>query len=301
MPNRQSARSLPPLPRATPCFPRKFDYDAPVTPPAFRASLAGASDGTSGLNIFAEPRAKRRGVDQLERTRRYYDAFAASYEDHRDGRSRYHDLLDDLEIELALPYVRDHEVLEVGCGTGLILRRLQQHASRAVGVDLSPGMLERARARGLEVREGSATALPFADASFDVAVSFKTLAHVPDLPRALAEMARVVRPGGVLIAELYNPNSVRRWAKEWLPAGRVAEGTERDVYVRFDDRRALERALPPGCTIERARGIRTLLPVAAALDLPLVGPMLARAERRVADTKLGIQLGGFVAWVVRRA
>lgn len=234
------------------------------------------------------------------RARRYYDAFAESYEAHRDGRSRYHDLLDALEIDLATPYVREREVLEVGCGTGLILRRLAGVAARAVGVDLSPGMLARARARGLEVHEGSATSLPFADGSFDVAVSFKTLPHVPDLPRALAEMARVVRPGGVLIAELYNPRSLRRLAKRALPPGRVGAGTERDVYVRFDDRRALERALPRGCTIERARGIRTLVPVAAALEVPFVGAALAAMERRVADTTFAVRLGGFVAWVIRR-
>lgn len=239
-------------------------------------------------------------MNEQDKTRRYYDAFAASYEDHRDGRSRYHDLLDTLEVELALPYVSAREVLEVGCGTGLVLRKLAEHAAHAVGVDLSPGMLARARARGLDVHEGSATALPFPDASFDAAVSFKTLPHVPDLPRALSEMARVVRPGGVLIAELYNPRSVRHLAKRWLPAGRVGAGTERDVYVRFDDRRALERALPRGCTVERARGIRTLVPVAALLEIPVVGDALARAERRVADTPLGIELGGFVAWVIRR-
>lgn len=242
------------------------------------------------------------GADRPEeaRARRYYDAFAESYEAHRDGRSRYHDLLDALEIELATPYVRDREVLEVGCGTGLILRHLADVAARAVGVDLSPGMLSRARARGLEVHEGSATSLPFADASFDVAVSFKTLPHVPDLPQALAEMARVVRPGGVLVAELYNPNSLRHLAKRVLPAGRVGAGTERDVYVRFDDRRALERALPRGCTIERARGIRTLVPIAAALDVPLLGAALTSMERRVADTDFAVRLGGFVAWVIRR-
>lgn len=238
-------------------------------------------------------------MTEHEKTRRYYDAFAASYEDRRDGRSRYHDLLDELEVELALPHVRGREVLEVGCGTGLVLRKLAGAASRAVGVDLSPGMLAHARARGLDVHEGSATALPFADASFDVAVSFKTLPHVPDLHGALSEMARVVRPGGVLIAELYNPRSVRHLAKQWLPAGRVGAGTERDVYVRFDDRRALERALPRACTVERGRGIRTLVPVAALLELPVVGDALAHAERRIADTRLAIELGGFVAWVIR--
>jgi ubiquinone/menaquinone biosynthesis C-methylase UbiE len=234
------------------------------------------------------------------RARRYYDAFAETYEARRDGRGRYHDLLDELEVELALPYVTGCDVLEVGCGTGLLLRRFAEVARRAVGVDLSPGMLAHARERGLDVREGSATKLPFPDASFDVAVSFKTLPHVPDLRRALHEMARVVRPGGVVIAELYNPRSVRHAIKRFLPAGRVAAGTERDVLVRFDDREDLIRALPARCAIERVRGIRTLLPAAAALEVPFLGRTLEKVERRVADTAFAERYGGFVAWVIRR-
>jgi ubiquinone/menaquinone biosynthesis C-methylase UbiE len=234
------------------------------------------------------------------RARRYYDAFSKTYEDDRDGKSRYHDLLDALEIELALPYVQDREVVEVGCGTGLLLRRFAEVARRAVGVDLSPGMLTHARARGLEVIEASAEKLPLPDASFDVAVSFKTLPHVPDLRRALSEMARVVRPGGVLIAELYNPNSMRHAIKQFFGPARVASLTEHDVLVRFDDRDDLLRALPADCTVERARGIRTVLPAALALDVPLLGKTLERIERRVADTAFAERYGGFVAYVIRR-
>ena len=106
-------------------------------------------------------------------TRRYYDAFAARYEARRGGRvpGGYHDMLDDLEIGFLRPFGTEREVLEVGCGTGLLLERIAGFASRAVGIDLSPGMLEHARSRGLDVAEGSATDLPFDDSSFDVALS----------------------------------------------------------------------------------------------------------------------------------
>jgi SAM-dependent methyltransferase len=248
------------------------------------------------------------GDREITRARAYYDAFAPTYERRRDGRGRYHDLIDDLEVELVAPYVRGRDVLEVGCGTGLILRRLAEGARRAVGVDLSPRMLECARARDLEVVEGSATALPFADASFDVVVSFKTLPHVPDLSRALTEMARVLRPSpdAVLVAELYNPSSLRAVAKRVLPASRIGEGnersgrTERDVLVRYDDRRALERALPRGFVIDRARGIRTVTLAARVLDVPLVGGAIVGLERALADTPIATRFGGFVCWVLRR-
>lgn len=239
-------------------------------------------------------------MSEETRAKRYYDAFAETYEAERDGRSRYHDLLDELEVDLALPYVRDREVVEVGCGTGLLLRRFAEVAKRAVGIDLSTAMLARARARGLDAREGSAEHLPLPSASFDVAVSFKTLPHVPDLRRALAEMARVVRPGGVVIAELYNPNSLRHAVKRLLPAGRVAGMTERDVLVRFDDREDLLRALPANCTVERVRGIRTVIPAAVALKVPFVGRALEQMERSVADGAFAERYGGFLAYVIRR-
>jgi ubiquinone/menaquinone biosynthesis C-methylase UbiE len=143
--------------------------------------------------------------------RAYYDDFSTGYE--RERHHGYHALLDELELGVAVPFARGRDLLEVGCGTGLILSRLAEVARRAEGVDLSPGMLEKARSRGLTVHEASATELPYPDASFDTVLSFKVLAHVPDVRLALAEMARVCRPGGRVLAELYNPWSLRFLAK----------------------------------------------------------------------------------------
>src|SRR5580693_8070203 len=97
--------------------------------------------------------------DHLGQTRAYYDEFAARYEERRDGRDPggYHDLLDELEVGFVERYGRGRDVLEVGCGTGLLLRRIAGFARTARGVDLSPGMLAQARARGLDVIEASAT------------------------------------------------------------------------------------------------------------------------------------------------
>src|ERR1041385_5939753 len=95
----------------------------------------------------------------LESNRPYYDAFSARYEAQR-GRNDpggYHELLDELEAGFVRRFAAGRDVLEVGCGTGLVLRRIEQFARSAKGVDLSPGMLERARKRGLRVSEGSAT------------------------------------------------------------------------------------------------------------------------------------------------
>src|SRR6188768_2187821 len=98
-------------------------------------------------------------------SRAYYDEFSRTYEAKRGQRSAggYHDLLDHLEAGYVARFGSGRDVLEVGCGTGLVLSRIREFAGTARGVDLSPGMLELAKARGLEVVEGSATSLPFAD------------------------------------------------------------------------------------------------------------------------------------------
>jgi ubiquinone/menaquinone biosynthesis C-methylase UbiE len=73
------------------------------------------------------------------RTKDYYDEFASWYERER-GRG-YHQLLDDLEVDLVERYGRGAAVLEAGCGTGLILGRVARFADEAWGFDISPGML----------------------------------------------------------------------------------------------------------------------------------------------------------------
>ena len=239
----------------------------------------------------------------LPETRAYYDEFSQTYERHRrpNHEGGYHAFVDDLEVELCARYATGKDVLECGCGTGLILERLREHARRAVGIDLSPGMLALARARGLEVHEASVTALPFEDASFDVTCAFKVLAHVSDVARALAEMARVTRPGGVILAEFYNPWSLRGLAKRLGPAGRISAFTrESAVYTRFDPPGVLPRILPPGTKIEGYRGIRIVTPAAVAFDVPGVAGMLRAAERFLCDTSAA-RFAGFYVAVIRKA
>jgi ubiquinone/menaquinone biosynthesis C-methylase UbiE len=231
-------------------------------------------------------------------TRRYYDEFSGWYERAR-GRG-YHALIDDLEVRVVEPYARGGRLLEVGCGTGLILERVARFAHRAVGIDLSAGMLRQAKARGLEVMQGLATALPFADESFDVTCSFKVLAHVPDIELALAEMARVTRRGGVVLAEFYNPWSLRYLAKTLGPAGAIsANTTEAAVYTRFDSPRRIRSILPRTVRLEGFRGVRVLTPTARFVSLPVVGAALRRLEHALLDSPAAV-FGGFLIAVARR-
>jgi SAM-dependent methyltransferase len=209
-------------------------------------------------------------------------------------------MLDDLEFEVAAPWASESHLLDIGCGTGLILQRLAKLATRAEGVDLSPEMLSFARKKRLSVCEGDACSLPFGPETFDVVVSFKTLAHVPDLSRALAEMSRVLRPNGIAIFETYNFWSTRTLIKRVVPRRTSREFRENDVYCRYDDAASVQRALPPKFTVVRVRGIRTWIVAAQCLDLPFFGPKLEQLERATADTAIGRWFGGFTVWVVRK-
>lgn len=98
-------------------------------------------------------------------------------------------------------------VLEVGCGLGADSRELAAHVApggEVVAIDLSRAMVDAARARhdGSAVTYATAdvTDLPYDDASFDVVRVERVLQHVPDVTRACAEMARVLKPGGRLLA-----------------------------------------------------------------------------------------------------
>ena len=235
-------------------------------------------------------------------TRAYYDEFSRRYDDRRGGREPggYHDLIDDLEVDLVERYGGERDILEVGCGTGLLLERIARFARSARGVDLSPGMLARARERGLDVSEASATDLPFEAASFDVACSFKVLAHVERIERALSEMARVVRPGGIVIAEFYNPFSLRGLVKRLGPARAISDATDESaVYTRFDSPWAVERLLPEGTRLVASRGVRIVTPAAGAMRVPVLGAALSRLEWALCDTPARY-FGGFWIAVIQK-
>ena len=93
-------------------------------------------------------------------------------------------------------------VLEVGCGTGGFAERLVTELPDAgiVATDQSERFVELTAARGVEARVADVQDLPFEDASFDVVAAMWMLYHLPDLDRGLAELRRVLRPGGRLVA-----------------------------------------------------------------------------------------------------
>jgi ubiquinone/menaquinone biosynthesis C-methylase UbiE len=231
--------------------------------------------------------------------RQYYDDFSDSYE--RGRGYGYHQMIDDLEVEVTAPYARDARVLELGCGTGLILARIAEFAKEAVGIDLSEGMAQRARDRGLDVHIGSVCDLPFEDDRFDLAYSFKVLAHIPDIEAAIREAARVTRPGGHLLLEFYNPWSLRYVAKKVAGPQPIGDSrTEADIFTRWDSPRAIPKLLPPNVELVGYKGVRVLTPFAAVHRIPWVTRGLSRAELLAGRSPLRY-FGGFLIAVLRKS
>jgi streptomycin 6-kinase len=120
------------------------------------------------------------------------------------------ELVEDAAID-ALRTLAPARLLEVGCGTGDFTERVQREVAPAslVAVDLSPRMVELTRARRIDARVADIAALPFDDASFDVVLANRVLYHLPDIDSGVAELARVLRPGGALVVITYAPGHLQ--------------------------------------------------------------------------------------------
>jgi SAM-dependent methyltransferase len=140
----------------------------------------------------------------------------------------------------ALAASKPERLLEVGCGTGAFAARCAAELGcHVVALDSSPEMVSAAKALGVEAMVGDVQRLPFADGSFDGAVAAWMLYHVPDVGLAIAELARVVRPGGRLVAIT---NGRDHLAELWQMVG--AEGFE-SSFSRENGGELLERSFEP--------------------------------------------------------
>ena len=128
-------------------------------------------------------------------------------------------------------WVRAKEVLELATGPGVLAKRIAPVTERMLATDYSEGMIAEAKKgacpKNLRFEVADAMDLPYADASFDAVIIVNALHLLPEPERALREIARVLRPDGILIA----PNFVKK--RERL-VGRCWEAVLRLVGVRFE-------------------------------------------------------------------
>ena len=169
----------------------------------------------------------------------------------------------------AVAEVEPRRVLEVGCGPGEAAERIARElGAEVVAIDQSERMVELARERGVDARVGDVQELELGDGSFDCVLAAWMLYHVPDVDRALSEIARVLRPGGRLVAVT---NAEDHLAELWALGGieRVPHG-----FGREDGEELLRRHF---ATVERRDADGTVtLPDADAVRSYLASSAHAR-------------------------
>jgi ubiquinone/menaquinone biosynthesis C-methylase UbiE len=136
-----------------------------------------------------------------------FGQLAPTYDELRPTDSNWWELFEVLVGEADLVGRR---VLDVGCGTGRVAAALAERGSRVWGVEPSPEMAERARARGVNVKIAPAERLPFKEAWFERAVLWLVV-HLLDRPAAFAELARVLSPDGRIAIATFEPAHFDRY------------------------------------------------------------------------------------------
>ena len=210
------------------------------------------------------------------------DAYGASASAWDRGPSRLYDELARMIVEPLAGELAGHLVLDVGAGTGALSRALRTVGATPLALDVSAEMLARARGAASLAVIGDMLALPFLDSAFDAALAGFAISHVEAPELALAEMRRVVAPGGLVVAAVFgaSPPSAAKEAIEEVAAGFGFRRPE--WYVTFKtvtEPRSNTPDLLRGCA--EAAGLTQI----AILDLVAAG---LDAPQEIVECRLGM-------------
>jgi SAM-dependent methyltransferase len=185
---------------------------------------------------------------------------------YRGRRSVLERVIDDLRLP------PDPRILDAGCGSGRNMVDLVRHGT-VTGIELSDTSVSLARERGAgEVIEGSVLDMPFADASFELAVSLDVIEHLEDDLTALRELRRVVAPGGALLLTVP--------AYQWLWSGHDEINHHHRRYTRNSLQRIGEQA--------GWRQVRTTYFNSLLLPAAIVLRVLDRFSRKTTESSLDL-------------
>lgn len=228
----------------------------------------------------------------------YYDNFAKNYENERN--KGYHKMIDDIEISILRKYLKENDsVLEVGCGTGLILSKVVKFVVNGIGIDISENMLKIAKNKGLNVFYGNGEEIPFSDNQFDVVYSFKVLPHIKNIENVLNEIKRVTKPNGIILLEFYNKYSMRTLIKFIKKPQKISENiNDTLVFTRFDSLFDIKKILPKEFKIIATNGVRVISPFYFVYKIPLIKTIFHKLEQKLSGSLLKY-LGGFFIVAVK--
>ncbi len=190
------------------------------------------------------------GTDQADGThwpalrvvRASYDAVATEYVARVYDELRHKPLDRELLDAVAADAAGLGPLCDLGCGPGHVARYLHQRGAEVRGIDLSPQLIAEARRLSPDIRFDVADmrSVPVADATFGAVVAFYSLIHLPDdqLREAAAEIGRILRPGGVLLASFHRGTEIRH-LDEWWDVGV-------DLDFRFFEPETIEAVLTEG-------------------------------------------------------
>ena len=160
-------------------------------------------------------------------TKKMWDLYAPIYERAMRSDENTYQFMYDRIPEV----IRNKDVLEIATGPGLLAKHVASAARTVIATDYSEGMIAQAK-KGvyptkLRFEVADATALPYADGSFDAVIISNALHIIPEPERALKEIDRVLKPGGIMIA----PNFVEH---KGTAASRIWSGILRIAGIRFE-------------------------------------------------------------------
>ncbi len=206
-------------------------------------------DGIPIMLLDPDPRSSGQAIDVNSETKHrevrdanitYYDAVAEVYEDEVEQavhQSEFNQRRMERIVKSLAQETEGNLFLDLGCGTGNILKLGQKHFQKAVGVDVSLNMLKVARRSGLEVVQADVLFLPFKKSIFDVVSIFSVLHHILDYSLAFGQIGRILKAGGYLYSD-WDPTKKPR------PTDRKAAwGIYRLVHGVFEGIRPLRNRL----------------------------------------------------------
>ncbi len=131
-----------------------------------------------------------------------------------------------------LRYSVPGDAVDIGAGAGGNSKELAAHGWQATAIDLNPVAVALARAHGVEAYEGDARYLPLPSERYDMALAMDVLEHIEDDARAVAEITRVLRPGGTVLLSV--PCDMSLWSAHDVSLGRVRRYTRRALVDLLD-------------------------------------------------------------------